>query len=109
MKRLFFLCIFLTGCTGNWYLRSPITKEPPITIHPIENLHTILVPATATIEYDDIDLKDYFGNDEIEQMRALYDITPDGILLGDEIRVIFFGRYFSDYYIQKIMEANVEQ
>lgn len=52
MRKLIVLLIvimFLSGCTGRWYWRSPITNELPIVLHLITPDHIFFIPAGTEI------------------------------------------------------------
>jgi len=105
----FLILIVLVGCSDKWYIRSPLTNEPPIILHPIKDIHLTFVPKTAVIEWEEVDLQEIgVPKEEIEKMRRLYDITPDGRLMGDEIKVELNSYLVSEYYMQEIMKVKVE-
>lgn len=113
MKRLLIMIVLLlvSGCPDQIYLRSPFSTEPPITLYPIWDYDIFFVPQGAVVEWDDIDLnKIGFTKKQIKTMQesGRYDITPEGILLGDRIDVKTNGWFHSNFYTNEIMEAQTE-
>lgn len=100
------MILFLNGCGRGIWLRSPITTDPPIVIHPITPDNWFFVPKGAVVEWDDTKLSD-IGIKPKDAKKLCIDVTPDGILLGDRIRVQNNSSVISDFVLEEIMEAKV--
>jgi hypothetical protein len=75
------LLVALSGCSRHgWYVRSPLTSDPPIIVHPIQPSDIFPINAGDTI-------------------------SPQK---GIPIVVEKPGFFVSDYYIQEIMKARIE-
>lgn len=75
---LLLVILFLGGCGKGIWLRSPITSEPPIVLHPITPDHIFYIPKGARVEWtDDLEI-----------------VTQD-------------GWFISDFYMKEIMSAKV--
>lgn len=106
-KWIVFLAILLiSGCGKGIYLRLPFTTEPPIIIYPITPDNWFFVPKGAVVEWDDTKLSD-IGINPKDAKQLHIDITPDGVLLGDRIRVQNNSSVISDFVLEEIMEAKV--
>lgn len=109
MLGLVLAALTVSGCE-EVYLRNPFSTKPPVYVYVVHKSDHFFIPKGATIEWDDIDLKDQMPLKDIEEMRktGLYDITPDGIILGDLINVEKQGWFYSEYAQKEIMGATVE-